>query len=93
MDFAYDGGGMGKGGEITMAVNGDKVAGTARAHHPHPVLARREGVDIGMDVGSPIDFTYQLPFAFTGRIEKVTVELKPADEAPTTARQKAAGVE
>jgi hypothetical protein len=46
-------------------------------------LARKEqqhahlGVDIGMDIGSPIDFTYKMPFAFTGRIEKVTVELKP----------------
>jgi len=28
-------------------------------------------LDIGMDVGSPIDFTYELPFAFTGKIEKV----------------------
>jgi arylsulfatase len=37
-----------------------------------------EGLDIGMDVGSPVDFTYQLPFAFTGKIEKVDIELKPA---------------
>jgi arylsulfatase len=28
-----------------------------------------------MDVGSAVDFTYKLPFAFTGKIEKVTVEL------------------
>jgi arylsulfatase len=35
-----------------------------------------EGLDIGMDVGSAVDFTYELPFEFTGKIEKVTVELK-----------------
>jgi hypothetical protein len=35
-----------------------------------------EGLDVGMDVGSAVDFTYKLPFAFTGKIEKVTVELK-----------------
>ncbi len=35
-----------------------------------------EGLDVGMDVGSPVDFTYQLPFAFTGKIEKVTIDLK-----------------
>jgi arylsulfatase len=29
-----------------------------------------------MDVGSPVDFTFKLPFAFTGKIEKVAVELK-----------------
>ena len=42
-----------------------------------------------MDVGSPIDFTYKLPFAFTGRIEQVTVELKP-DERSVGASRKAA---
>ena len=36
-----------------------------------------EGLDIGMDGGSPLDFTYKLPFAIAGTIEKVTVELKP----------------
>ena len=29
-----------------------------------------------MDTGSAVDFTYKLPFAFTGKIEKVAVELK-----------------
>lgn len=29
-----------------------------------------------MDIGSAVDFTYKLPFAFTGVIEKVTVDLK-----------------
>lgn len=36
-----------------------------------------EGIDIGQDTGSPIDFTYKLPFAFTGKIDHVTIELKP----------------
>jgi arylsulfatase len=35
-----------------------------------------EGLDVGMDVGSPVDFTYEMPFAFTGKIEKIAVELK-----------------
>jgi arylsulfatase len=29
-----------------------------------------------MDVGSPVDFTYKLPFPFTGKIDRVTIELK-----------------
>jgi len=29
-----------------------------------------------MDVGSPVDFTSKLPFKFTGKIDKVTIELK-----------------
>ena len=32
--------------------------------------------DIGEDVGPPVDFTYNPPFKFTGKIEQVTYELK-----------------
>ena len=37
---------------------------------------------IGMDVGSPIDFTYKLPFAFTGKIEKVKIDLGALQVTP-----------
>lgn len=77
VDFVYDGGGMGKGGQITMKSNGKKIA-DGRLERTIPIqLSLGEGVDIGMDCGSPIDFTYTLPFAFTGKIEKVEIELKP----------------
>ena len=77
VDFDYDGGGMGKGGKLTMSANGKKIAG-GRLERTIPIqFSLGEGVDIGMDVGSPVDFTYELPFAFTGKIERVTVELKP----------------
>jgi arylsulfatase len=39
-------------------------------------ISIQEGLDIGEDVGSPVDFTYAPPFRFTGKIEKVTFELK-----------------
>ena len=29
----------------------------------------------GLDVGSPVDFSYKLPFAFTGAIDRVTFNL------------------
>ena len=38
-----------------------------------------EGIDVGMDVGSPVDFTYELPFKFTGKIDKVTIALGKAE--------------
>jgi len=76
VDFVYDGGGMGKGGEITLRANGGRIAG-GRLERTIPLhLSGGEGIDIGMDVGSPIDFTYRMPFAFTGKIEQVTVELR-----------------
>jgi arylsulfatase len=79
VDFAYDGkpGERGKGGTVTLSANGSEVA-EAKLPKTIPLqFSLGEGLDIGMDVGSPVDFTYKLPFAFTGRIENVTVELKP----------------
>jgi arylsulfatase len=79
VDFKYDGGGMGKGGKITMTANGKKIA-EGRLERTIPIqFSLGEGIDIGMDMGSPVDFTYDLPFAFTGIIEKVTIELGQLD--------------
>ncbi|VTR91247.1 arylsulfatase : Uncultured bacterium genome assembly Metasoil_fosmids_resub OS=uncultured bacterium PE=4 SV=1: Sulfatase [Gemmata massiliana] len=76
VDFKYDGGGMGKGGAITVTANGKAIA-EGRLEKTIPIqMSLGEGLDIGMDVGSPVDFTYKLPFKFTGTIEKVTVDLK-----------------
>jgi hypothetical protein len=35
-----------------------------------------ETLDIGSDTGTPVSDAYSVPFAFTGQIEKVTVELQ-----------------
>ncbi len=81
VDFNYDGGGMGKGGKLTMAANGVTI-GEGRLERTIPIqFSLGEGLDVGRDVGSPIDFTYKLPFAFDGKIDKVTIELKPRDLA------------
>ena len=82
VDFVYDGGGMGKGGQIALRANGTKLAEGRLARSIPIQFSLGEGLDVGMDVGSPIDFTYQLPFAFTGKIEKVTIELKPKQDTP-----------
>ena len=58
---------MPNGGTITLTTQHDIDSAT---------ISIQEGLDIGEDVGSPVDFTYKPPFAFTGKIEKVTVELK-----------------
>ena len=77
VDFAYDGGGPGKGGQLTLSANGQPVA-SGRLERTVPVqFSIGEGLDIGMDVGSPVDFSYPLPFAFTGRIDQVAIELRP----------------
>jgi hypothetical protein len=55
-----------------MRVDAQGTTGTAWA---------KAGFDMGMDVGSPIDSTYALPFAFTGKIDPVTTELGAAAAA------------
>jgi arylsulfatase len=79
VEFKYDGGGMGKGGSVTLSANGKPVA-EGRLERTIPLqFSLGEGLDIGMDVGSPVDFTYKLPFKFTGTIEKVHIKLGKTD--------------
>jgi hypothetical protein len=47
-----------------------------RVGGPHTAESIGEGLDIGEDVGSAVDFTYKLPFTFTGTIDKVTFDFK-----------------
>jgi len=74
-DFKYDGGGMSKGGTITLLANGKKI-GQARVNQTAGFkYSLYEGQDIGEDSGSPVDFDYTPPFKFTGKIDKVTLDL------------------
>jgi arylsulfatase len=78
VDFTYQGkpGEFGKGATVTMSVNGSKVGEMTLARTIPAQISLNEGMDIGEDVGSPVDFNYEPPFRFTGKIEKVTYELK-----------------
>jgi len=78
LDFRYEGkdGERGKPATVTMSVNGAKVA-EGRLERTIPLqISLGEGLDVGMDAGSAVDFTYKPPFIFTGGIDKVTIELK-----------------
>ena len=75
--FDYDGGGMGKGGKVTLTVDGNTVA-TGRLERTVPIqFSIGEGLDIGLDTGSAVDWSYTLPFRFTGTIDHVDVEILP----------------
>ncbi|MGR9356604.1 arylsulfatase [Rhizobium leguminosarum] len=76
MDFKYDGGGMSRGGELILFANGKKI-GEGRVEKTTPFkYSLYEGQDIGEDTGSPIDFSYTPPFKFSGKLDRVTVDLK-----------------
>ena len=75
LDFAYDGGGVGKGATVTLFVNGAKAA-SGRIDQTHCCLfSLDEGADVGADAGTPVSTAYVSPFTFTGTISKVTVTL------------------
>jgi len=82
IDFVYRGkaGEFGKAATVTMTINGTKV-GEGELPKTIPVqISIGEGLDIGEDIGSPVDFTYKPPFPFTGKIEKVTVDLSGSND-------------
>ena len=87
-EFAYDGGGMGKGGLGTILVNGQKVAEGRIEHTQCCVFSADEGADVGADEDTPVTEDYQVPFKFTGKIEKVTIELKETKAASTEEAEK-----
>ena len=54
LDFAYDGGGLGKGGLATLSVNGNKV-GEGRVEMTQPmVFSADETADVGLDNQTPV---------------------------------------
>jgi len=80
-EFAYDGGGVGKGGTGTIFVNGKEVAAGRIEHTQGAVFSVDEGADVGADEGTPVTEAYKVPFKFTGKIYSVTIELKEMKKA------------
>ena len=79
-EFAYDGGGIGKGGTGKLSVDGQQVA-QGRIEKTMPIrITLDEGFDVGEDTGTPVNLTYDVPFRFPGKIEQVTLRLKPGAE-------------
>jgi len=78
-EFKYDGGGVGKGGTVTLFVNDKKVA---EGRIEKTILGRfsaDETFDTGLDTGSPVSNDYEAPNRFTGTLEKVTIDLAPSN--------------
>jgi hypothetical protein len=58
MEFAYDGGGLGKGGTVTLYVDGEQV-GQGRVERTHKFFfSMDETADIGSDAGAPVSEDY-----------------------------------
>ena len=77
-EFAYDGGGLGKGGAGTLFVNGNQVA-QGRIDRTQPMIfSADETADVGEDDATPVTEDYtERGNPFTGTIRQVTVALQP----------------
>jgi arylsulfatase A-like enzyme len=84
-DFRYDGGGLGKGGLGTLAVDGKKIA-ESRIEQTSPLgkFSLDESFDVGQDTGTPVidDYEPKMPFKFSGTLEKVEIKLGPDQLTP-----------
>jgi len=97
-DFKYDGLGMvtlafnnlsgiGRGGTGVLKVDGKEVARQTIERTVPLILQWDENFDVGADTGTPVDDQdYQVPFRFTGKLNKLTLHLEqpvltPEDKA------------
>jgi arylsulfatase len=75
-EFAYEGDTPGAGGKGTISVNGQQVAEGMIGNTVPFIFSADETADVGMDEATPVTEDYaEGDNAFTGTIEKVTVDL------------------
>ncbi len=79
-DFKVDGPGLGKGGTGVLSVDGKEVD-TKHMDHTTPItFPEDEDFDVGQDTRTgvaAVEYRYDCPFKFTGKIEKLTFNLGP----------------
>jgi arylsulfatase len=98
-DFKYDGlgagtlafnnmSGIGRSGTGVLKVDGKEVA-TKKMEHTIPLILQwDESFDIGSDTGTPVeDKDYQVPFTFTGKLNKLTLKLDRPQLTPADVKQ------
>ena len=79
-DFKFDGGGFGKGGTGTLIVDGQEVEKRHIEHTVPFIFQWDETFDVGMDTGTPVaflEYSYEVPFRFTGKLDKLTFQFEP----------------
>jgi arylsulfatase len=76
-DYTYDGPGIAKGGSGVLKVDGKVVATGKQANSISFLQVADETFDVGLDTRTGVSEDYQVPFAFDGKIDKLTVKLGP----------------
>jgi arylsulfatase len=79
-DFKSDGPGLGKGGTGVLSVDGKEVARNSMENSTPITFPEDETFDIGQDTRTGVallEYRYDVPFKFTGTINKLTFNLGP----------------
>jgi arylsulfatase len=88
-DFKPDGPGLGKGGTGVLSVDGKEVDRKSIEHGTPITFPEDETFDVGQDTRSGvamIEYRYDPPFKFTGKINKLTFKLEPELKDPAQAK-------
>jgi arylsulfatase A-like enzyme len=81
MEFAYAGGGLGKGGNVSLYVDGKQVGEGAVGATAAMIFSADDGCDVGEDTGAPVSEDYgPRGNAFTGRVKGVQIAINAAAE-------------
>jgi arylsulfatase A-like enzyme len=82
MEFKYDGGGLAKGGAVSLYLNGKNV-GQGRVEHTIPMLfSADETCDVGNDFATPVSQDYgATDNGFNGEVSWVQIDLEPDDHS------------
>ena len=80
MEFAYDGGGLAKGGEVTLFLDGQRI-GQGHVDQTEPMIfSADETCDVGLETGSPVSPEYgSRDNEFSGRVRWVQIDLGKDD--------------
>jgi arylsulfatase len=79
-EFKPDGPELGKGGKGVLSVDGKEAAQNTLEHTIPVTLPEDETFDIGQDTRTAValvEYRYDTPFKFTGKINKLTFKLEP----------------
>ena len=81
MEFDYDGGGVSKGGKVTLYIDGEPV-GEGRVERTEPFLfSTDETLDVGYEAGSPVTPDYpERGTKFSGKVSWVEIDIDEAAE-------------
>ena len=82
MEFAYAGGGLGKGGRVTLFIDGNKAGEGDVGATLAMIFSADDGCDVGEDTGAAVSPDYSsVGNAFNGEIKGVQLAIADAAES------------